>query len=67
MRRKKEEQSHGLNKRLRPVYCPKCGWKIMDAVEGTKTQMTIPWKGRYPDFYVKCGHCGVEIGISKTE
>lgn len=66
-RSKKEDEQNALTNRMRPVYCPLCGWKIMDAVYGTKTQTKIPRKGRYPDFYVKCGHCGAEIGITKTE
>lgn len=64
---KKEAENNALTSRLRPVYCPLCGWKLMDAVYGTKTQTKIPRKGRYPDFYMKCGHCGAEIGITKTE
>lgn len=67
MRRKKEEQTDGLKKNMRPVCCPKCGRRIMDAVSGTKTQLIIPRRCRYPDFIVKCGHCGTEIGVIKTE
>lgn len=67
MRRKKEEQRHEIKADMHPVYCPKCGWKLLDAAKGTKTQTTIPYKGRYPDLYVKCGHCGAEVGIIKTE
>lgn len=66
-RDKKEDERNVLTNKMRPVYCPICGWKIMDAVCGTKTQTRIPRKGRYPDFYVKCGHCGTEIGVTKTE
>ena len=39
----------------------------MDAAFGTKTCLITPMKGRYPDFIVKCGHCGAEIGVVKTE
>lgn len=67
MRRKKEEQRHEIKSGMRPVYCPKCGWKLLDAVKGTKTQIMIPHKGRYPDLCMKCGHCGAEVGIIKTE
>jgi len=67
MRRKKEAQTNGLKKIMRPVCCPQCGRRIMDAVSGTKTQMITPKKGRYPDFIIKCGHCGAEVGVIKTE
>ena len=66
-RSKKEDEQHDVRDKMRPVYCPKCGWKMLDAVKGTKTQISFPYKGRYPDFYMKCGHCGAEIGITKTE
>ena len=64
---KKEVEQDDIRDKMRPVYCPKCGWKLLDAVKGTKTQTKIPHKGRYPDLYVKCGHCGAEVGIIKTE
>ena len=67
MRRKKEAQTNGLRTTLRPVCCPVCGRRIMDAVSGTKTQMIPPRRGRYPDFIIKCGHCGSEVGVMKTE
>lgn len=67
MRRKKEEQAHELKKKRRHVRCPKCGWRLMDAALDTKTQLITPVEGRYPDYIVKCGHCGVEIGVIKTE
>lgn len=67
MRRKKEDQTNGLMRKRRPVCCPKCGWRIMDAAWNTQTQLITPKKGRYPDYYVKCGHCGTEIGVIKTE
>lgn len=53
--------------RKHPVYCPECGWKMMEAVKGIRTQTSIPYKGRYPDIWMKCGHCGKEIGITKIE
>ena len=64
---KKEAEHNDIRDKLRPVYCPKCGWKILDAVKGTKTQTKFPYKGRYPDLYMKCGHRGAEVGIIKTE
>lgn len=39
----------------------------MDSAPETKTRLITPVKGRYPDYYVKCRHCGAEIGVSKTE
>lgn len=39
----------------------------MDAALDTKTQLITPVKGRYPDYYLKCGHCGAEVGVIKTE
>lgn len=67
MRRKKEDHTYGLKRNMRPVRCPQCGRRIMDAVEGTKAQLLTPAQGRYPDFIVKCGHCGAEVGVIKTE
>ena len=63
MRDKKEEKTNGLEKRRRPICCPKCGTRLMDAVSGTKIQYITPMKCRYPDFIIKCGHCGIEIGV----
>ena len=64
---KKEAEQNDIKEKMRPVYCPKCGWKLLDAVSGMKTQTKIPHKGRYPDLCMKCGHCGAEVGIIKTE
>ena len=64
---KKEAEQNDIKEKMRPVYCPKCGWKLLDAVSGMKTQTKIPHKGRYPDLYMKCGHCGADGGIIKTE
>lgn len=44
---KKEAEGYDIRDKMRPVYCPKCGWKLLDAVKGTKTQTKIPYKGRY--------------------
>lgn len=66
-RSKKEDERNDLRDKMRPVYCPKCGWKMLDAIAGTKTQTSVPYKGRYPDYYMKCRHCGTEIGITKIE
>lgn len=67
MRRKKEEQKHEIKINMRPVRCPECGRKIMDVWIDTKMQFITPTTGRYPDFMIKCRHCGVEIGVIKTE
>lgn len=67
MRRKKEEHIDEIKKTRRPVPCPVCGHRIMDASWNTRTQLITPTKNRYPDYYVKCGHCGAEIGVIKTE
>ena len=65
--RKKEESNHDLKEKRKTVFCPKCGWRLMDATSAVKTQLVIPTKGRYPDYFIKCGHCGAEIGVKKTE
>lgn len=52
---------------MRPVHCPKCGRRIMDAGIDTKMQFITPVKDRYPDFMIKCRHCGADIGVIKTE
>ena len=67
MRRKKEEQNHEIKTKLRPVRCPKCGHRIMDVGIDTRMQFFTPVTDRYPDFMIKCRHCGTEIGVIKTE
>ncbi|MCI8694060.1 MAG: hypothetical protein HFH91_15290 [Lachnospiraceae bacterium] len=67
MRRKKEEQRHEIKTGMRPVHCPKCGKRVMDAGIDTKMQFIAPVKSRYPDFIIKCRHCGADIGVIKTE
>ncbi|MCR0335958.1 hypothetical protein MKA38_08785 [[Clostridium] innocuum] len=67
MRRKKEKQTDELKRNMRLVCCSVCRQRIMGAVSGTKTQLIPPNQGWYPDFIVKCGHCGTEIGVIKTE
>ncbi|MDO4306939.1 MAG: hypothetical protein Q4C77_08895 [Eubacteriales bacterium] len=67
MRRKKEEQGHEIKTNMRPVRCPKCGQKIMDAKIDTKMQFITPVTDRNPDFIVRCRHCGADIGVIKTE
>ena len=47
---KKEVEQNDIRDKMRPVYCPKCGWKLLDAVKGTKTQTKIPHKGRVSRF-----------------
>lgn len=67
MRRKKEERNDEIKRYLRPVRCPECGGRIMDAGIDTKVQFFTPAKNRYPDFMIKCRHCGADIGVIKTE
>lgn len=65
MCRKKEEWKHEIKKRMRPVRCPKCGGRIMDARIDTKVQFIPPSTGHCPDFILKCNRCGAEIGTVK--
>lgn len=67
MCRKKEAWKHEIKKRMRPVRCPKCGGRIMDAKIDTKVQFITPSMGRCPDFILKCDRCGTEIGVVKIE
>ncbi len=67
MRRKKEAQANELNREMRPVRCPQCGCRMMDAVNGTKTQLLTPESDHRPDFVVKCRNCGAMVGVLKTE
>ena len=67
MRKKKEEHADELREKRHPILCPVCGWRIMDASWNTRTQLITPTKDRNPDYYLKCGHCGAEIGVIKTE
>ncbi len=67
MRRKKEAQNRENRKRRQILRCPNCGQRLMDSAPDTKTQLFTPVKGRKPDYYIKCGHCGAEIGVIKTE
>ncbi|MDR4075950.1 hypothetical protein [Eubacterium callanderi] len=66
-RSKKEVEQYELTDDRKPILCPKCGRRFMDSAPDTKSRLIIPKKGRYPDYYVKCGHCGAEIGVIKTE
>lgn len=67
MRRKKEEQGHEIKTNMRPVRCPKCGRKILDAGTDTKMQFISPVTNRNLDFIIRCKHCGADIGVIKTE
>lgn len=67
MRRKKEEHNDEIKKNMRPIRCPECGGRMMDAGIDTNVQFYTPAKDRYPDFIIKCRHCGAEIGVMKTE
>ena len=66
-KRKKEGDPHALTGVRRPIRCPYCGRRLMDASAATRTRFLIPTEGQYPDFIVKCGHCGAEVGVIKTE
>jgi len=65
-RRNKEAQNGVLKTRRQILRCPNCGQRLMDASPDVKTRLFTPVKGRNPDYYVKCGHCSVEVGIKKT-
>ena len=67
MRRKKEGHSHEMMEEMRHVCCPVCGHRIMDAAISTQTQLVVPMEGRYPDFIIKCGHCGAKVGVARAE
>ncbi len=67
MRRKKEAQNREKRKQRQILPCPNCGQRLMDSALDIKTQLFTPVKGRKPDYYIKCGHCGAEIGVTKTE
>lgn len=62
---KKEEWKHEIKQCMRPLRCPKCGGRIMDAGIDTKVQFITPSMGRCPDFILKCRRCGAEIGMEK--
>ena len=32
-----------------------------------ETQLVTPMEGRYPDFIIKCGHCGAKVGVARAE
>lgn len=66
MHRKKEGHTYELKNKMRPSGCPKCGHRLMDVALETKMRFVTPKKGRYPDFIIKCGHCGAQIGVIKT-
>ena len=67
MRRKKEAQNREKRKQRQTLPSPKCGQRLMDSALDIQTQLFTPVKGRKPDYYIKCGHCGAEIGVTKTE
>ena len=64
---KKEAEGYDIRDKCVQCIARSVDGKLLDAVKGTKTQTKIPYKGRYPDLYMKCGHCGAEVGIIKTE
>lgn len=67
MYRKKEEWGDEIKKHMRPVKCPKCGGRIMDARINSEVKLVTPLTGKCPDFIIKCRHCGAEIGVMKIE
>lgn len=55
--------------RRKQIMCPKCGMRMLDAAEGTKTQI-LPLSGAdatQPDYYMKCRYCRAEIGFRKMK
>ena len=64
-RKNKEAYADELNEKRHPILCPTCGRRIMDAAWNTRTRLITPTKGRYPDYYLKCGRCAAEIGVIK--
>ncbi len=67
MRRKKEEDGQEVMKRVRPMRCPQCGCRVLDVVGDTQALLFILKGGRNPHFIVKCGQCGIEVGVLKIE
>lgn len=67
MRRKKEAHSHVLRKQRQILHCPNCGQRLMDSALDIRSQLFTQVNGRKPDYYIKCRHCGAEIGVTKTE
>ena len=65
MRRKKEAQNHDLKVQRQILLCPGCGQRLLDSSLGIRSRLFTPVKGRKPDYYVKCRHCGVEVGVTK--
>ena len=65
MRRKKEAQNHDLKAQRKVLLCPGCGQRLLDSSLGIRSRLFTPVKGRKPDYYVKCRHCGAEVGVTK--
>ena len=56
-------------KKIIPLKCPECGARIIDEVEGCKTELIAKKKlpvGWTPDYVQKCQRCKQEIGIRKV-
>lgn len=51
------------------LFCPKCNRRVIDQRPGfTTTLHTMKEGDNWPaDYYMKCPHCRVEIGIRRTE
>lgn len=62
---KKEIKKCAAKTRRRQIKCPSCGKRIMDASHTTKTKFAAP--AAQPDFVMKCGCCGAEVGVIKLE
>jgi transcription elongation factor Elf1 len=65
VRRKKEAQKDDLNAQRKTLLCPGCGQRLLDSSLGIRSRLFTPVKGRKPDYYVKCRHCGAEVGVTK--
>ena len=65
MRRKKEAQNYDLKAQRKVLLCPGCGQRLLDSSLGIRSRLFTPVKGRNPDYYVKCRHCGAEVGVTK--
>lgn len=55
-----------------PVRCPRCGWRLLDAVppavaEVQQLQLALDTADSWrPDYYIKCQRCGAYIAFRKS-